>query len=190
MVHAFVGIAASLLLRPEWVSQVARDVDAFNRSLGSDDWDTSRLDRFFTSLPPAECDLERQILSDLRQRLTLEHGLAHDSPAERARRLLNDDYQKPWTLADLTRVVGCNRTTLQEEFQYLTGLTVHRFLVLRRVSVAAQLLEGAAVKVSRVSLEVGYQSHSAFARHFKRITGQTPVSYHESRRHRSAALRD
>ena len=77
--------------------------------------------------------------------------------------------------------MGCNRTTLQEEFHDLTGTTVHRFLVRRRVSVAAQLLDAAAAKVLCVSLEVGYQSYSAFFRHFKRITGDTLASYHASR---------
>ena len=151
----------SVLLRPEWVSRVARDVDAFRTLFGSDSRDTGCVDRFLTSLPPAECAVERQILSDLRQRLTLVHATVSGTPAERARRLLNDDYRQRWTLADSSaRRVGCNRTTLQEEFHDLTGTTVHRFLVRRRVSVAAQLLDAAAVKVSCVSLEVGYQSYS------------------------------
>jgi len=187
-----VGTRAGSILRPEWVFQIAREIDTFLRSLPEAEQDASRLEDFFASLPPPECDLERWILNDLRDRLLHSHGAADaSSPAERARRLLIDAYRRPWTLADLARAVACNRTTLQEEFRMLTGTTVHRFLVTRRVSVAAHLLEEADVKVSRVSAEVGYRSHSAFARHFKRIVGETPESYHASRHHhRPAALRD
>jgi AraC-like DNA-binding protein len=77
--------------------------------------------------------------------------------------------------------VGCNRTTLQQEFRKLTGTTVHRFVVQRRVEAAAELLATTLLKVSCVSGEVGYRSHSAFARHFKSIVGVTPVRYRSVR---------
>lgn len=177
------------LLRPEWVFQIAREVDAFLRAVPGAGRESSRLEHLFTTLPPPECDLERRILNDLRDRLTLSHGIADEfTPAERARRLLVEAYREPWTLVDLARAVACNRTTLQQEFHTLTGTTVHQFLVKRRIAVAAHLLEESSVKVSYVSLEVGYRSHSAFTRHFKRITGETPASFHASR-NRSAALR-
>jgi AraC-like DNA-binding protein len=97
--------------------------------------------------------------------------------AEHARQLLVRDYQRPWTLAALARAVGCNRTTLQEEFRTLTRTSVHRFLVRRRVSVAQQLLIRSNLKVSRIAQEVGYRSPSAFARHFKIVTGLTLMMY-------------
>ena len=101
--------------------------------------------------------------------------------AERARQLLEQNYQRPWTLAGLARAVGCNRTTLQEEFRMLTRTSVHRFLVRHRVSVAQQLLAGSDLKVSRVAQEVGYRSASAFARHFKILTGSTLLTYRTRR---------
>jgi AraC-like DNA-binding protein len=97
--------------------------------------------------------------------------------AERARQLLVQNYQRPWTLAGLARAVGCNRTTLQVEFRLLTRTSVHRFLVRHRVSVAKQLLAGSDLKVSRIAQEVGYRSGSAFARHFKMLTGSTLLTY-------------
>jgi AraC-like DNA-binding protein len=185
-----VGTDAGFLLRPEWVSQVAREVDTFRRSLPPAGREAARLDRFFSSLPPPACELERRILNDLRERLTRSQEPATPTPAERARQLLLDEYQKPWTLEDLARTVACNRTTLQQSFQVLTGTTVHRYLVRRRVSAAERLLAAADIKVSRVSHDVGYRSHSAFTRHFKQITGTTPTMYHESRRSGRAALHD
>jgi AraC-like DNA-binding protein len=186
-----VGADARLPVRPDWIAQIAREVDAFVRSPSGGRGRSSTLDAFFASLPPATRDLEHWILSDLRENLTLTLGSSgREAPAERARRLLLDQYRVPWTIDALAREVGCNRTTLQEAFHALTGTTLHRFLIERRILVAARLLAHADVKVSRVSLEVGYRSHSAFARHFRAIVGVTPASYHASRRYRRAAARD
>ena len=163
--------------------QIAREVDTFVRSLAGARAEPLRLNRFFTSLPLPERDLERQFLTDLRDRLFYSHGLAAKrTRAERARQLIVAEYRRGWTLAELARTVGCNRTTLQEEFQKLTGTTVHRFLVRRRVAVAERLLEDANLKISCISLEVGYRSHSAFARHFKTITGLTLTKYRKATR--------
>jgi AraC-like DNA-binding protein len=169
-------------LRPEWVLQIAREVDVFLRLLGGAATERSRLDRFLMSLPPPEHDFERQFLDDLRARLSHSDGLiAKRTRAERAQQLLMADCRKNWTLAELARAVGCNRTTLQEEFQKLTGTTVHRFLVQRRVAVAARLLEDINLKISCIPLEVGYRSHSALARQFKTITGVTLTRYRKTR---------
>ena len=76
-------------LRPEWVLQIAREVDVFLRSLGGAATEPSRLDRFLMSLPPPEHDFERQFLDDLRARLSHSHGLiAERTRAERAQQLL------------------------------------------------------------------------------------------------------
>jgi AraC-like DNA-binding protein len=61
---------------------------------------------------------------------------------------------------------------------------MHRFLVQRRIAVAARLLGHSDVKVSRVSEEVGYRSHSAFVRHFRKLTSVTPAAYRTLRRDR------
>ena len=102
--------------------------------------------------------------------------------AERARQLLVHNYQRAWTLASLARAVGCNRTTLQQQFRRLTRTSVHKFLVRQRVSAAQRLLTGSDLKVTRIAQAVGYRSASAFARHFKMLTGSTLLAY-RIRRH-------
>lgn len=164
------------ILRPEWVYAIARDVERFVRS-ARDAGAPASLDRFLTSLPVAERELEHQILQDLRRHLVTIEQHASGSPAERALRLLIEDYRQPWTLAGLARKVGCNRTTLQQAFRTLTRTSVHRFLIRHRVSIAQQLLAGSDLKVSSIAQEVGYRSHSALARHFKSLTGTTLTTY-------------
>jgi AraC-like DNA-binding protein len=184
------GMSAGPLVRPEWLLEIARAMDAFVRSLDGRAADPSSLEHFFNALPLPERDLERWILHGIRDRLAMPVEVEGTlSRAEQARQLLFDEYRKPWTLVLLARAVGCNRTTLQSEFQTLTQTTVHQFLVRRRVSMALRLLEESDLKVSRVSREVGYRSHSAFVRHFKRITGVTLATYRTSR-HATSAVRE
>jgi AraC-like DNA-binding protein len=169
-------------LRPDWVFHIAREIDAFTRSLVGPKPESSRVARLFASLPPPESEFERRLLHALQISLTLTHARARpQTRAECARQLILDEYRRSWTLTALSRAVGCNRTTLQKEFHKLTGRTVHRFVVQRRVEAAAELLETTSLKVSSVSGEVGYRSHSAFARHFRTIMGVTPKSYRASR---------
>lgn len=176
----------ALLLRPDWAFRVARATETYVRSLPDHGGQSDYLDRFLASLPVPEREFEQQLLEELGRRLsTLTHHYAH-TPAERARQLLVQEYQRTWTLQALARAVGCNRTTLQRDFRSLTRTSVHQFLVQHRVSVAKRLLTGSDLKVSSIAQQVGYRSRSALARHFKSLTGSTLTTYRVAR-HGSAA---
>ena len=166
------------LLRPEWVLQITQAVNAFASSLPESGASPALVDGFVMTLPVPRSELERRFFADLRDGLCVTHGLAgRYTRAEQARTLLSTDYRSSWTLESLARAVGCNRTTLQQEFHRATGTSVHRFLVARRVHEAQRLLAATDVKASRVCEEVGFRSASAFGRHFKRITGVTLSAY-------------
>lgn len=172
------AIDPSPLLRPDWVLHIARAVNAFAKSLPPGGASPEAIAAFIAGLPGPTSELERAFFANLRDGLCASNGLAgRYARGERARLLLCTDYRSPWTLPSLARAVGCNRTTLQQEFQHVTGTSIHRYLVERRVHEARRLLTASDVKTSRVSQEVGFRSASAFGRHFKRITGVTLSSY-------------
>jgi AraC-like DNA-binding protein len=173
-----VAIDPHPLLRPDWVLHIARAVNAFATSLPPGGASPEAVAAFVAALPGPTSELERAFFANLRDGLCASNGLAgRYVRGERARMLLCTDYRSPWTLPALARAVGCNRTTLQQEFHHVTGTSVHRYLVERRVHEARRLLMASDVKTSRVSQEVGFRSASAFGRHFKRITGVTLSSY-------------
>lgn len=60
-------------------------------------------------------------------------------------------YREPWTVERLARQVGCNRTTLEQDFKDLTGMTVHACLVRRRIAVAVELLVRATEGLKRIA---------------------------------------
>jgi AraC family transcriptional regulator len=82
--------------------------------------------------------------------------------------------EKPLTLAGLARVADVSGAHLRHWFKALTGMTVHRYVVRRRVEKARILLLQGKLKASEVALAAGFAHQSHMARWMRRELGQTP----------------
>ena len=85
----------------------------------------------------------------------------------------------PATLSEWGRRVGASERTLSRLFAVETGLTFVQWRRQLRLRRALELLAQGR-SVSAVSLEVGYQSLSAFVTMFRKGTGQRPSEYRRS----------
>jgi AraC-like DNA-binding protein/quercetin dioxygenase-like cupin family protein len=80
------------------------------------------------------------------------------------------------TLAELCRVSGASKRSLERLFQQEIGMTFGRWRQQLRLMQAMRLLaEGA--KVTHAALESGYSTPSAFISMFRKLLGTTPTSY-------------
>jgi AraC-like DNA-binding protein len=80
------------------------------------------------------------------------------------------------SLASVARTAGASPRTLQRLFAAETGLTFEKWRQRARLIRSVELLsEGR--KVTRVALDVGYDSASAFIAMFRRELGATPRRY-------------
>ena len=70
--------------------------------------------------------------------------------------------------------------SLLRKFQQETGLSIGRWQQQLRVLAALEHLT-VGRSVTETSLEVGFESVSAFIRSFKRVVGETPAAYWRSR---------
>lgn len=102
-------------------------------------------------------------------------GLMHAAPAE------------PWTLEELGRRVGLSRSALHERFASLAGMPPMQYLASWRMQCGARLLREGHATVAAVAQEVGYDSEAAFARAFKRATGQPPAAWRRAQRGAAAS---
>lgn len=92
---------------------------------------------------------------------------------ERARERLDAEYADDHSLAALAREAGMSPFHFAHVFAELVGTPPHRYLVVRRLDVAAKLLrEGASV--SRAGLACGFASLGHFSRSFRRRYGTAP----------------
>ncbi|WP_409331644.1 AraC family transcriptional regulator [Trujillonella humicola] len=78
-----------------------------------------------------------------------------------------------WTLTRLAREARMSRSAFAARFAALAGEPAMQYVTRRRMHVAGRALARGA-RVGEVARQLGYGSEAAFARAFKRVTGEPP----------------
>lgn len=94
-----------------------------------------------------------------------------------ALRLLQDQPERPWTVATLAGEVGVSRAALARRFTEVVGEPPMTFLTEWRLALAADLLRDSDATVGAVARQVGYGSPFALSTAFKRTYGASPTQY-------------
>ncbi len=81
---------------------------------------------------------------------------------------------RDWTLAELAKLMGASRSVFAERFLAVTGMTPVRYLTELRMRLAAQWISRDRMPIETAAHRLGYGSHAAFSRAFKRVTGRPP----------------
>ncbi len=81
------------------------------------------------------------------------------------------------SLASVAEVSGYSRFHFHRLFKATTGLPLYRFILLRRVERAKELLLLTNDSLSEIAMEVGFCDHGHLARHFKAVTGLSPSQF-------------
>jgi AraC-like DNA-binding protein len=92
-------------------------------------------------------------------------------------------------LVAVGRAVGLSRTRLIHSFREVTGVTPHRFLLERRLSLAARLLGCTRAGVAEVCFASGFGNLARFNAAFKSAYGLAPTAYRAVCRHQSSVAR-
>ena len=101
---------------------------------------------------------------------------AEHAAVRRARRHLQERWDRPVALAELSAVAGLSRFELVRRFRAQTGLTPHAFQLDLRIGRARALL-AAGTPPALVAAECGFADQSHLTRTFKRAVGVTPGRY-------------
>lgn len=109
-------------------------------------------------------------------------GALRDRQVGRAIGMMHAEPAEPWTLEELGRRVGLSRSSLHERFSALAGIPPMQYLANWRMQCGARLLREGHATVAAIAQEVGYESEAAFARAFKRSTGQPPAAWRRAQR--------
>lgn len=99
-----------------------------------------------------------------------------------ALQLIHERPDRPWTLGDLGQSVGLGRSAFSARFTKLVGESMYRYLIARRMSEAAFLLETSDDGIARIATRVGYETAAAFSKLFHRHHGLSPGRYRAVRR--------
>ena len=100
----------------------------------------------------------------------------------RARRFIDECYDLPLDLDEISREACLSRYHFLRLFRDTFQTTPHQYLIQRRIEKAKELLSSGRVSVTEVCFEVGFQSLGSFSALFRRCVGDAPVNYRERER--------
>ncbi len=78
-------------------------------------------------------------------------------------------------MADISRITGIPAGLYQRIFSYVCGVSISEYVRKRRITEAAEKILSGDGSITDISLEYGYESHSAFTRAFKEQFGVPPT---------------
>lgn len=93
-----------------------------------------------------------------------------------ARRLIEEQFDEPWTIPLLARTVGLNERKLKLGFRTIVGRSVRAYLRHTRIKAAAGMLADGH-RVTDVAVAVGFGNISHFSKIFRNTKGASPSTY-------------
>lgn len=85
-------------------------------------------------------------------------------------------------ISNIANACYCSKSTLEKMFQCMNGISVHNYIVRRRMMLAArEISEQSEVSILTVAVKYGYSSHEAFARAFKEVWNCNPSEFRDRR---------
>jgi len=100
-----------------------------------------------------------------------------------ARKLLGEDLASDLSVEALAEKVSLNRTTLQQVFRQMYGMTVYEYRTQVRMQEAKNLLLAGSLTVAEIAGRCGYTNASKFAAGFRRIAGMPPGEWRRRMKH-------
>lgn len=85
---------------------------------------------------------------------------------------------------DVAKACYCSKAALEKLFRCLNHMSVHDYVIRRRMTLAARMLrEKPEVNVLEVALTYGYSTNESFSRAFKKVWDCNPSEFKENPRH-------
>lgn len=86
----------------------------------------------------------------------------------------------------LASEVNQDYSSLSNLFSQQTGTTIEQFHILQKIERVKELLEYGELNLNEIAYNLNYSSASHLTRQFKKVTGQTPSEFRNSRGNRTA----
>ncbi|WP_077617054.1 AraC family transcriptional regulator [Bacillus sinesaloumensis] len=96
---------------------------------------------------------------------------------ERILKEINIVWNTDWRLDNLAQTLHLNKYYLCHFFKKELGLTIHEYILQRRINEAKKLLHSTSVPIHQVSEKTGFTSPSNFIRSFKKQVNMTPKQF-------------
>ena len=105
------------------------------------------------------------------------NGLGVHERLCRARRFIDECYDLPLDLNEISKQACLSRYHFLRLFRDTFDTTPHQYLIQRRIEKAKELLRVRSLSVTDVCFEVGFESLGSFSSLFRKCVGDAPVNY-------------
>ncbi|WP_051941715.1 helix-turn-helix domain-containing protein [Maribacter forsetii] len=95
-------------------------------------------------------------------------------------KLINENLGINYSVANLAKEVGMNKTVLNREFLRVFGLTVHEYSIDKKIEKAKYLLLNTDMPIYEIAELIGYKNATHFSAAFKRQEGTSPKKFKTS----------
>jgi AraC-like DNA-binding protein len=103
-------------------------------------------------------------------------GLA-PSALRRVRDHIEARFAQKVDLSRLARIAGLSTSHFSRAFKQSIGMPPHRYVMMRRLAAAAELIRKTPKPLAEVAIELGFSDQSHLTRIFTQMTGETPRAF-------------
>jgi AraC family transcriptional regulator len=181
------AVLTAIDLSPAWVARLAEAGFAGERFRVRSPFVDQFGDRLDAELTAPDSMSEMIIESLVTEVIVFASRLASKSDggngwAGRARRLIEEKFASPLSLAGIASAVGVHPVHLARQFRASQGCTVGEYIRRVRVGFARRELVMTDKPIAEIAFSAGFSDHSQLTKTFKRVTGRTPTAYRAQHR--------
>ncbi|HWV70572.1 MAG TPA: AraC family transcriptional regulator [Pseudosphingobacterium sp.] len=107
----------------------------------------------------------------------LRHATHKDDDDLLIRQAITANIYNSVTIEELAFLCHMSLSTFKRRFAKIYGISPNKWLIEKRMQIAAQLLKKGECKASDLYLKLGYENLSSFIQSFKQVHGVTPKQY-------------
>ncbi|WP_169739289.1 helix-turn-helix domain-containing protein [Dyadobacter crusticola] len=105
--------------------------------------------------------------------------LTRDKQQLQIKKVVESQIGQPTTVDDLAFLCHMSTSTFKRKFSEIYQTSPQKWLLARRLELAADLLKSFEESPSGIYMKVGYQNHSSFSEAFRNHFGSTPSDYQQ-----------
>ena len=90
---------------------------------------------------------------------------------------IEQHYDRPVTIADLTRMAAMSESTFMRTFRRVMGCSPIEHLIHVRIARASELLTRTDMRITEIAFACGFNDANYFSRQFRRVTGRSPRQF-------------
>ena len=123
------------------------------------------------------------VLTELSSAFNLETTVKTVEKVDEIIEFIHENYTHDLTNGDIAKYFNFHPQHVNKIIKKKTGYSLHKYVTMRRISKAIDLLETTKMPISEISDKVGFQNICHFSRYFKEFMGSSPSSYRQKTKH-------